>query len=156
MNLSATLPHFDQFQEATACNPELVALRDVIIKGWPDTRGLPRPVASVLNIPRIVVPVQLRGMVLHKIHLAHQGIEKCKLHAKSAFYWVGMYADIEELVRKCGTCQNINYPFPKNPYITMTSHPARGIHCPRIYSIGNNQRICLSSIRNRNSQSSGS
>ena len=47
----------------------------------------------VIKGDRIVVLVNLRGMVLD------QGIEKCKLRAKSAVYWVGMYADMEEMVR---------------------------------------------------------
>ena len=130
MNLSATPARFDQFREATACDPELVALRDVIIKGWPDTRAdCPAQLhpywtfrdemgvadGVVIKGDRIVVPVNLRGMVLDKIHLAHQGIEKCKLRAKSAVYWVGMYADIEEMVRKCGTCQKYQSSLPKEP-----------------------------------------
>ncbi|KAI8503702.1 hypothetical protein Bbelb_186730 [Branchiostoma belcheri] len=32
-------------------------------------------------------------------------MEKCKLKAKSAVYWIGMYKEIEELFPTCSTCQ---------------------------------------------------
>ena len=64
---------------------------------------------------RIVVPKSLRKMVLEKIHLAHQGIEKCKLRAKSVVYWVGMYSDIDKVVRQCSICQKYQASQPKEP-----------------------------------------
>ena len=109
---------------------ELTALRDMINTGWPDTRSdcpahlLPYwtfreelGVANgvVIKGNRIVVPKSLRNMALEKIHLAHQGIEKCRLRARASVYWVGMNNDIEQMVRKCATCQKHQNSLPKEP-----------------------------------------
>ena len=130
MNLSASLTRLDQFREETARDVELTALRDMIMTGWPDTRSdcpahlLPYwtfreelGVANgvVIKGNRIVVPKSLRNMALEKIHLAHQGIEKCRLRARASVYWVGMNNDIEQMVRKCATCQKHQNSLPKEP-----------------------------------------
>ncbi|XP_014788760.1 uncharacterized protein K02A2.6-like [Octopus bimaculoides] len=43
--------------------------------------------------------------ILDKFHQGHLGMEKCKLQAKSAVYWVGVYKDIERMVFTCHICQ---------------------------------------------------
>ncbi|XP_036358064.1 uncharacterized protein K02A2.6-like [Octopus sinensis] len=54
---------------------------------------------------RIIIPKSMQKEILDKIHQGHLGMEKCKLRAKSAVYWVGIYKDIENIVSTCHICQ---------------------------------------------------
>ena len=53
----------------------------------------------------VIVLTAMRGYILQNIHAGHQGIEKCKLHAKTCVYWRGINANIEHLVKSCTVCQ---------------------------------------------------
>ena len=56
---------------------------------------------------RVVIPQSLQLEVLERLHAGHQGIEKCKLRAKSCIYWDGINKDLEEMVKRCPTCQEL-------------------------------------------------
>ena len=90
-----------EIRQATAQDPELCALRDAILQGWPDER---RDVSQTLRKywpfrdelsiedgillkgPRLIIPGKLRAEYLTKIHEAHQGIVKCQSRAKSCIF----------------------------------------------------------------------
>ena len=57
----------------------------------------------VLCDSRIVIPTVTRERTLNSIHDGHQGEIKCKLRAKDAVYWPGIYKDIEDIK----TCQRM-------------------------------------------------
>ena len=119
-----------EIRQATAQDPELCALRDVILQGWPDER---RDVSQTLRKywpfrdelsiedgillkgSRLIIPGKLRAEYLTKIHEAHQGIVKCQLRAKSCIFWHGINKDIEELVGKCPICQRYGNAQPAEP-----------------------------------------
>ncbi len=42
---------------------------------------------------RIVVPKALQRQTLQKIHTRHQGIQQCRLRAKSSNWWPGISKD---------------------------------------------------------------
>lgn len=75
---------------------------------------------------RIIVPSIMRGDILNKIHLAHQGIVTCKSRARQAVYWPGLMKEIENLVNACTQCQGFsrsnikqymyNRPIPELPW----------------------------------------
>ena len=98
----------------------LVALKNVIIKGWPSTRSeCPQNLIKfwtfrdelsildgvVLKGIRIVIPVQCRSEVLEKLHEGHFGIDRTKLRAKDTVYWLNINVDIETLIKSCQLCQ---------------------------------------------------
>ena len=51
---------------------------------------------------RIVIPEVLQQEILKYLHIGHFGIEKKK--ARTGVYWMGMNADIAEMISKCNTC----------------------------------------------------
>ena len=53
----------------------------------------------------MLIPTTMRSYILQNIHAGHQGMEKCKLRAKTCVYWKGINADIEHTVKMCSVCQ---------------------------------------------------
>ena len=98
----------------------LIALKNVIIKGWPNTRSeCPQNLRKfwtfrdelsildrlVLKGIRIVIPTQCQSEVLEKLHKGHFGIDRTRLRAKDTVYWPEINVDIETLVKSCELCQ---------------------------------------------------
>jgi hypothetical protein len=113
----------DILKEATSSDPELAALRDIIVDGWPERRqSVPKPLQPywpfrdelsiedglVLKGDRIVIPQAQQKKILETIHEGHQGTTKCQLRAKSAVYWLNVNRDIEDLVKCCPVCQEFS------------------------------------------------
>ncbi len=55
----------------------------------------------------IYVPLSLRAAILQWYHtsLQHPGIKRMQYTVKESFYWPGIDAAIDTLVRACATCQ---------------------------------------------------
>ena len=53
---------------------------------------------------RIVVPLALQKETIDKIHEGHQGIERCRMRAKSAVWWPGMSKQLMQRVQQCPVC----------------------------------------------------
>ena len=53
---------------------------------------------------RIVIPAALRLQVLDQIHTGHQGIMKCRQHARQSVWWPGISAHLLAHVENCQTC----------------------------------------------------
>ena len=53
---------------------------------------------------RIVIPAALRLQVLDQIHTGHQGITKCRPHARQSVWWPGISAHLQTHVEHCQTC----------------------------------------------------
>ena len=53
---------------------------------------------------RIVVPKSLQRQVLEKIHMGHQGIQRCRLRANTSVWWPGLSHEVENLIKQCPTC----------------------------------------------------
>ena len=65
----------------------------------------------------VVVPATLQPGILDKLHTANQGIEKSRLRARTSVYWSNINADIEEMVDKCGTCQEAQHTQQREPIV---------------------------------------
>ena len=87
---------YERLVKETKSDPELVALRKVVMSGWPDEKNdVPTEVIHYWNYrdeitmqddlmmkhDRIIIPQSLRRLVLHRIHSGHFGMEKCKARA---------------------------------------------------------------------------
>ena len=106
----------------TQADDELCALKTVITDGWPERQSsLPatlRPYWScrdelsiedslIMKGDRLVIPSSMQVQILAKLHESHQGIEKTRLRARATVYWKNINRDIDEIVRKCDVCQQM-------------------------------------------------
>lgn len=137
---------FMQFQKATAEDPSLVQLSNLVQGGWPVLREqCPsscleywnfRDELSVVNGVlfkgvRVLVPKVLKPEMLRKIHEAHQGALRCKLRAREALFWPGMMRDIDQVVSFCDVCNEnarrqakqplISHEIPDQPWAKVSS-----------------------------------
>jgi len=53
---------------------------------------------------RIVVPQALQEETIDKIHDGHQGIDQCRIRAKSAVWWPGLSKQFADKVQQCSVC----------------------------------------------------
>ena len=118
--LCASPTCLQEIRHATAQDTTLNALTDMVSRGWPyQQKDCPDHLAPFWNYrneigiqdglllkgDRIIVPSCMQPQVLHQLHVAHQGIEKTKLLACTAVFWVNMPKDIENMITNCPTCQ---------------------------------------------------
>ena len=110
----------------------LLALKNQIIKGWPDNRSdcpmMLREYWSfrdelsildglVLKGTRIVIPKSCQDELLLKLHEGHFGVDHTKLRARDSIYWLHIGRDIENLIKTCEKCQEFSRRNNKDPAI---------------------------------------
>ena len=49
----------------------------------------------------------MRAEIKRKLHSSHLGVQACRRRAREAFYWPGMYKEIEEYVLQVPSVQYI-------------------------------------------------
>ena len=131
-----------RIKEATAADPELSALKEQTYIGWPsDIKGVPALIKPywafrdeisidnglMMKRHRIIIPKALQNVILLKLHASHQGTEKTKLLARSAFYWRDLNRDIDNVTKSCSICQEPQSKQAKEP-LMPTEIPPRPWH----------------------------
>ena len=124
----------DELRRETRNDNELLSLLKVIADGWPHRQRDLHPQLRafwpfrdelvvddgiVLKGNQIVMPASLHAETLVKLHESHQGIEKTRLPARSCVFWNGINQDIDDGVRKCATCQQMQRAQQRQP---LTPH----------------------------------
>ena len=124
-----------QIQNLTQEDATLKTLASVIKQGWPESKlHLPLEVQDYFPFKeeltlqngvifmgdRVVIPFQMRAELKRKLHSSHLGAQACQRRARAAFYWPGMYKEIEEYVSKCQVCYTYHQGQQREPII---SHP---------------------------------
>ena len=107
-------------RECTQQDPVLNKLMETIMVGWPEKqKDLPTSLRSywsyrdelsvengiIMKGERVLIPQEVKEIILKQLHVGHQGIEKTKLRAKESVFWCGINKDIENLVKECSICQ---------------------------------------------------
>ena len=125
----------EAFQQAFVSNPEMWALANLIVTGWPeDIKEVPCPLCPywqhretlaieeglVLWGEGLVIPPAKRERVLHQLHQFHQGITKSQLLACGSFFWPGINKIIEEAVCQCESCTQFQ---SQNAAVSLTPTP---------------------------------
>ena len=108
-----------KFVEATKEDEILSDLQQVILSGWPDSRGhVPLNAQQFWNYreelsvahglivkgQKIVVPNSLRGEMVERLHEGHLGINKTIARAREVLFWPGMTVDLTEKIKNCPVC----------------------------------------------------
>ena len=123
----------EAFQQAFIKDPEMRALANLFITGWPeDIKEVPHPLhpywqhretltikdGLVLQGEALVIPPTKRERVLQQLHQIHQGITKSQWLARGSFFWPSINKAIEEVVCQCEACtwfQSQNTAAPLTP-----------------------------------------
>ena len=104
--------------EATKEDEILSELQQVILSGWPDSRGqvplnaqefwnyreLSIGHGLIVKAQKIIVPCSLRGEMVEKPHEGHLGINKTIARAREVLFWPGMTVDLTEKIKNCQVC----------------------------------------------------
>ena len=106
--------------------------------GWPDKHSLAVHIQPywkfqadlslvdnlLLYHNRIVIPEKFQMETLKKLHCGHQGIQLCRLRARSSVWWLNISKAINNFVRQCLECQRTLIPH-REPLITspLPQHP---------------------------------
>ena len=131
-NLPASAEKLDEYRKAQIVDKVCSTVTHYCHNGWPQKKNdltvdlVPYWKARhnltvdknnlLLYGKRIVVPKPLRRETLEKIHMGHQGIQRCRLRANISVWWPGISQELENLVRQCPTCARDFVPH-KQPMI---------------------------------------
>ena len=109
-----------EIREATADDPDLVAVMKAVVKGWPDKSFLTSPsemvfynVRDALSVEngvllkgeRIVIPSVMRKSVKSSLHAGHLGFDSMMRRARELIYWPGLTAEVKQLADSCDVCR---------------------------------------------------
>ena len=133
-NTPVSTAKFAEIRDQTEQDKILVAIKDLILRGWPKSvKSITSDLRCYWNIrhelyvaegviffgDRIVIPKALQQQMLSLIHESHLGMEKCKARARAVMYWPCMSKDIEQTVSQCAVCCKFQRSQTKEP---MTPH----------------------------------
>ena len=108
----------EAFQQAFVSNPEMCALANMIITGWPvDIKVVPCLLCPycqhwetltiedglVLHGEALIILLSERERILQQLHQFHQGTTKAQLFVFGCVFWLGINKAIE-VVWQCETC----------------------------------------------------
>ncbi|XP_052777918.1 uncharacterized protein K02A2.6-like [Mya arenaria] len=111
---------------------EMQTLKHTILTGWPDKRQTcPNSILQYWNFRdeltviddfllkgnNVIIPKDLRRMMLDKVYDSHLGIEKCTQRARSVMFWPNMTKDIKNKVLNCPICLEHRNSNVKEPMI---------------------------------------
>ena len=128
----------EDFQQAFINDPEMRALANLIITGWPeDIKEVPHPLCPywqhretltiedglVLQGEALFIPPAERERTLHQLHQFHQGITKSQLLACGSFFWPSINKAIEEIVCQCEACTQFQSQNAAAPLTPTPLHP---------------------------------
>ena len=84
---------------------------------------------------RVVIPDSLQKKILRLLHKNHSGITKIKQMARRTVYWHGMSIDIENFVKTCSVCCQMNVVPKQVPHSNWipTTKPFTRIHADFFY-----------------------
>ena len=134
-NLPVSEPRLTEIREYTASDNDLTSLKEYIMHGFPDHKSqFPVELRQYWHIRdqlhvandlimfggRIVIPCELRGDILNKMHESHLGITKTRSRAAELIYWPGLMRDIETHIRPCTICNSLKNDNCKEKLVSHT------------------------------------
>ena len=119
-HIPATPQRMREIKQHTGDDQQLQIVLGFIRNGWPEyIEKVPESVRQfyqvrgelseldglVIRGSRIVIPTEMRELILDKIHDGHQGLAKCRQRANQAVWWPRMSGDIDTKVQQCEFCR---------------------------------------------------
>ena len=135
--LETTPVRAQNIKQWTDKDPILSQVRKLVMTGWQETTNpeiqpywkrreeLSICDGCILWGHRVIVPPPGRKLILAELHVAHPGVSRMKMLARSVVWWPGMELDLEEQVKNCNDCQ-MNQKTPKQAPL----HPWEWPACP--------------------------
>nr|XP_037288928.1 uncharacterized protein LOC119181789 [Rhipicephalus microplus] len=123
-----------QVLQETDQDPVMVKLRQYASSQWPESKAdvsselrcywsfrdeLHTQDGLVFRSNRLIIPAKMRSEVLACLHAAHGGAEKMKARARAVLFWPSINSDLEEVARRCETCQKHK---PRNLRLPLMNH----------------------------------
>ena len=132
VNLSRAPVNSHEIRIHTRRDPTLSRILEFVLNGWPDSLEASteiQPYATRANElaaehgcllwgSRVIVPPNLREIVLDELHQTHAGMSRMKSLARCYCWWPLMDTEIENRVKSCVDCMN----HQQNPALA-TLHP---------------------------------
>ena len=118
-NMKCSDDMWAKIKQETCNDLQLQKVKSYILSGWPgsvkDCDNLAKlywPHRAELALyngfllfrERIVIPTVLRAELLDRVHVGHQGRERCKRLARGSIFWPGMNKSIDLMVDQCASC----------------------------------------------------
>ena len=148
LNFSDEFPiNYKEVAEETSKDDFLQTLLQYLRKGWPKRldrcftdifshyQDLEEVEGCVLFQDRVIVPESMKTKVLKLLHMNHSGINKIKQLARRTVYWFGLNKDVEDFVKSCKICNEMNVVTKKAHYSQWipTNKPFSRIHADFFY-----------------------
>ena len=123
---------WESVQHHAAHDKECIALVDVITNGFPPSKSdLPNELHPYWNmrdelyivdrVPfkghKMLIPKDLRRIVLEGLHSAHQGVSSMMANARERFFWPGLDAAVKLYRAQCRQCNEQAPSQPAEPFI---------------------------------------
>ena len=123
----------NELKTATANDKQLQKLSTTVVHGWPVARSkLDKDLRQYWDFreeitvydgilfkgERVIIPKEIQHDVLDLVHSSHQGVVKTKQFARDLVFWKGMNSQIEDVVSKCGLCQENRAQQQKEPMLS--------------------------------------
>ena len=124
-HLPASNERVEEYRKEQATDPICSLVISYCRHGWPNENKIASEIKPywkargeltvhndtlLLYNRRIVVPKSLQRQTLQKIHTGHQGIQRCRLRAKSSVWWPGISQTITDMVKICQACTKHSTP----------------------------------------------
>nr|XP_015833782.1 PREDICTED: uncharacterized protein K02A2.6-like [Tribolium castaneum] len=134
-HIAVTKEKKEKIKEAMNTDKSMLELLNYCKNGWPKRKTqVPETIKFYWNIRdelstddglifkgnRLVIPQTFREDILSQIYEGHQGIEKCKIRARSTVYWPGISKQIENMVMRCWICEKYRH---QNQKESLIPHP---------------------------------
>ena len=122
--LPATEARLEAYCEAQAGDTTCAQVASYCKNGWPERSEITADMHPywearsrltlhgnlLLYGSRIVVPKALRAETLQKLHMGHQGVQRCRSRANDSVWWPGLASQILETVQACRVCAEHSTP----------------------------------------------